>query len=208
MKWIVAVSALLLLFGYEGEGQENEGKDWSIRPTISIVKFLPGEEIVVPCEECLYANSSKYRFAGTGISFGVRAIPPDLRSVAFTFGTGVNWFYPPDNGYSVGTFEATASKGIGEILGRQEFNTFPISAGVQLFIPQSNPDAFMAFLGIDGTIHFIDGDLPIGDQTRLGYDLLAGFAVKVFEMSVRYAVVSDVRNIGVQFGLRLPSFGL
>ena len=208
MKPAAVVMTLLLFLRCIGEAQEDSEKAWSFRPTISVIKFLPGEEIVVPCPECYGSYESQYRFAGTGLSFGVRAMHPDLKGFVLTFGTGVNWFYPPDNGAIYGITPSNASAGVGETLKREEFNTFPLTAGVQLVFPQSNPDAFMGFLGADGSVHFIDGNLAIGEQTRFGYDLLAGFAVKVFEVGVRYASFSDVTNLGVHLGLRLPSFGL
>jgi hypothetical protein len=83
-----------------------------------------------------------------------------------------------------------------------------VSLGLQAVLPEANSDALMVFLGFDGTVHFIDGDLPIGEQPQLGYNLLGGFAVKVFEVGVRYSSFSDVKNIGVHLGLRLQGFNM
>jgi hypothetical protein len=187
-------------------GQEADTERWNLKPTVALVKFLPGKDIVVECPDCYNAASSTYRFAGTGLAFNIRASHRDLPGIAVTIGTGVNWFYSTEDeiiGYS-----SSVSGGVGSTLKRQSFETYPVNAGIQFCFPKESVDAIMAFLGVEGSVHLVDGDVSVADQTKTGYAFLGGFAFKVFEMGVRYSAFSDLKNLGVHFGLRLPAVQL
>jgi hypothetical protein len=198
MKAMIVIPALLMLLYSAGMGQQ-PGEGWKIRPTLAFVKLLPGDEIHVAST----TYPTTYRYAGTGLSFLVRATHADVNGIALTFGSGVNWYYRPDE-----NFMRTSASGIGAVVGGKDFNTFPLSVGLQIFIPQRDPDALMGFVGGDVAVHFVDGDVPFGEQARFGYDLIGGFAVKMFEVGFRYSTFSDISNLAVQFGFRLNSFAL
>lgn len=124
--------------------------------------------------------------------------------MAFTFGAAVNWYYQPNENivYSVVPMDA----GVGRMFRGGDFTTFPISIGVQAIYPYESPDRLMVYGGVEGNLQLISGNISISDQAKVGYSLVGGFAVKIFEFGVRYTSFSDIRNLGVQFGIRFKTF--
>jgi len=169
---------------------------WRLLPGASLVKYLPGEYIVTPG----FYGPGKVQFSGTGLAFQVRAFHSSLPNVALMFGGGINWFYRPHEDYVL-----TSPQGVGETLRSEDFNTYPLTLGVHFYVPTVNPDKVMFFVGAEGVLHFVNGTLPMSDQTKAGYNFVGGFGVSFFEFGIRYSSFSDMKNIGVQFGLRFKS---
>jgi hypothetical protein len=201
-KSFVAVPILVCVLLSNGFSQEDQGSGWQIVPSAVFIKHFPGEKIRVQN----FYGSAEYNFAGTGLSVNVRCFNERIPNVAFTFGGGVNWFYTPEDDRNfVGL---TSRSGIGENLKRQDFNTYPLTLGVQVTFPRENIQNIMFYLGGDGSLNFIDGNLDIGQQTKVGYNIVGGFAVKIFEFGIRYSSFSDLRNLGAHLGLRFNPFAI
>ena len=133
-------------------------------PSAVLVKHFPGEKIRV---EQQY-GSNEYNFAGTGLIVNVRCFNEHIRNVAFTFGGGVDWFYAPDvDRIFVGS---ASTSGVARSLKGQDFNTYPLTLGVQLTFPRENYQRVMFYLGGEGSVNFIDGNIDIGQQTKVGYN--------------------------------------
>ena len=187
--------------------QESTTPDWQFMPTVQLVKYFPGEKIKSSGSFVTnFYYQPEYNFAGTGLSFNVRCFHDRLSHVALTFGGGVNWFYQPEQNpvYAV----SPTTTGIGESLKYQEFNTFPLTLGVQAVFPSAGKEQVMFFFGGEASVNFISGNIDIGQQTKLGYTIVGGFAVKIFEFGIRYSAFSDLKNLGAQLGLRLNSFSI
>jgi hypothetical protein len=101
-----------------------------------------------------------------------------------------------------------AEAGIGQTLAPSDFMSFPLAVGVQLAYPYAEQEKLMGFVGLHGTAHFISGNIDINRQVKFGYELVGGFAVKVFEFGVRYSAFSDMKNLGAYLGFRINPFVL
>ena len=82
----------------------------------------------------------------------------------------------------------------------------PLTLGVQAVYPSAGREGFMVFAGLDGAANFVSGDVPMDQQVKLGFGAAAGFAVKVFEVGIRYDHFSDLSNLGAYLALRLNPF--
>lgn len=209
MKLSLVLFALCVLAGSVVAQEET---DWKIMPGVVLVKYFPGADIrgqgeilplIYPGDFTPYEYS--YKYAATGIHFNVRSLHKDIKPFAVTFGGGVNWFYRPDRSHVV---DALMHTGVAASMGRRDFTTFPLSAGVQIIYPYDSPERLMVHGGVEGNLQLVAGDIDISQQAKGGYSLLAGFAVKVFEFGVRYTSFSDLRNLGAHIGFRLNSFGI
>ena len=184
---------------------------WSFQPRISIGKLLPGSPVeqehslALPGGRVLRsASRHSFRYEGTVVDLNVRAFPAQLGWIALTLGGGVRWFYRGDHLQTDAVL--FADKGIGEQLAPGDFMAFPLSLGVQLVYPEVGRNDFMLFAGLEGTVNFISGDVPMDQQVKGGFGVTAGFAVKVFELGLRYESFSDMRNLGAYLGIRLNPF--
>jgi len=189
---------------------QTEGEFWIFQPRVAIGKLLPGSSIeapeyTFPTEFSAPApGANDFRYAGTTLDLSVRAFPAELGWVALTLGGGLTWFYRGNDAAVDGIRQA--ADGMGEQLSPGDFMAFPLSLGVQLVYPGSQRTDFMLFAGLEGTVNFINGDIPIDQQVKGGYRVTAGFAVKVFELGLRYEAFSDMRNLGAYLGFRFNSF--
>lgn len=174
--------------------------EWQVMPSVTLVKYFPGGEI----RQRMYPGHSEFSYAGTGVQFNARVFSNEIKPLALTFGGGVNWFYQPGGRFV--SFPSPASTGIGETIGGNDFMTYPLNIGVQAVFPYASRKNLMFFGGLEMNVQFISDDIAIAPQ--LGYSVLGGFAVKVFEFGVRYTAFSDIRNLGVQLGFRFNSFGI
>jgi hypothetical protein len=205
-----AVLLMIILAIPTPSNSQTEGGHWIFQPRIAIGKLLPGSaiegpEYIIPTQ--FFApvpGASGIRYAGTALDLSVRAFPAELGWVALTLGGGLTWFYRGDDAAVDGM--QLASDGVGELLSPGDFMAFPLSLGVQIVYPGSQRTDFMLFAGLEGTANFISGDIPIDQQGKGGYRVTAGFAVKVFELGLRYEAFSDMRNLGAYLGFRLNSF--
>ncbi len=172
-----------------------------IMPGVAFVKLFPGARLDVDGWE----NVDDVAYAGTGLRFNVRCFTPGYPNFAVTFGGGVMWYYDP-NTYPIDA--APMDAGTGAQIWNGSFTVFPLSLGFQAIYPAREKDRVMFFAGVEGNLNLVDGIIAPGQQTKVGYTLLVGFVVKVFEFGVRYGGFSDVKNLGVHIGLRLQSFVL
>jgi hypothetical protein len=138
------------------------------------------------------------------LDLNVRAFPAQPGWIALTLGGGVRWFYRGDDLQTDAIL--TFDKGVGEQLAPGDFMAFPLSLGVQLVYPEAGRNDFMLFAGLEGTVNFIAGDVPMDQQVKGGFGVTAGFAVKVFEVGLRYDSFSDLQNLGAYLGIRLNPF--
>jgi hypothetical protein len=99
-------------------------------------------------------------------------------------------------------------QGVGEQLAPGDFMIIPITLGVQIVYPTVARTDFMLFAGISASANFISGNIPMSQQIKPGFGAAAGFAVKVFEVGLRYESFSDMQNLGAYLGLRLNPFDL
>ena len=207
---------MLLLLALRASAQENQPAVWQLSPSLSLTKYFPGEDIAgasgwnyggpILAVYGYPAPGRAFRYAGTGVNFNVRAFNDQAPNMALTFGAGVTWYYDAERpGSSV---IAMAASGIGDQIGNEGFMAFPISLGLQFVTPYDGRENFMVFGGLEGNLHLISGNVPMGDQAKLGFGLNGGFAVKIFEFGVRYTQFSDLRNLGATIGFRLNPFTL
>ncbi len=204
--------ALMLAFVFLSmsvSAQEAESSDWNIMPSVVLVKYFPSERINGPViQPLIYPPIDWYpysvNYAATGLNFSARCFNNDFKPVAFTFGGGVNWYYRPELDMM---FAASPQQsGVGRMIRGGDFTAFPLSVGVQAIYPYDSSDKLMMYGGIEGNLQLISGNIEISEQAKAGYSLVGGFAVKVFEFGVRYTSFSDIRNLGVQFGIRFKTF--
>ena len=207
------LSVILLLVVVAPVMVAQEEPEWQIMPGVSVVKYFQGEDIIVP-GGLAYPYSSFYtpfgvsRYSGTGVAFSARCFNDDIKPLAFTFSGGVTWYYQPDvNRYMVAG-PTYLNSDVGVLMGQQDFTAFPFSVGVQAVFPYVSRENLMVFAGVEGNIQLISGDVPTGDQAKVGFTVLGGVAVKFLEFGVRYTAFSDIRNLGAYFGLRFKSFGI
>ena len=210
MSVFLAVLAAPALFAQEGDNSE-----WQIMPSVTVVKFFPGENIQSPGSiydftyPFMVSPYSVHTYSGTGVNFSARCFDDDIKPLALTFSGGVTWYYVPDQ-YMI-NFDAAPSfvhSGVGATIGRQDFAAFPLSVGVQAVYPYASRAKLMVFAGAEGNVHFISGNVAFGQQAKAGYTVLGGFAVKFLEFGIRYTAFSDIKNLGAYFGLRFKSFGI
>lgn len=187
--------------------------EWQVMPGVTLVKYFRGSDIhqrsdmyMPTFPPMIYAGYDAFSYEGTGILFNARVFSDEIKPLALTFGGGVNWFYQPDSRGIA--YPSAAPAGIGEIIGRRDFMTYPLSVGVQAIFPYESRKNLMFFGGLEMNVQFVSGDIAIARQTQVGYSVLGGFAVKIFEFGVRYTAFSDIRNLGAQVGLRFNSFGI
>jgi hypothetical protein len=210
------IITMLLLCMFRASAQENQTPVWQLSPTLSLTKYFPGENIAgapgwnyggpILAVYGYPVPGRVFRYAGTGVNFAVRAFNDQAPNMALTFGAGVTWYYDAEQtGSSV---VAMAVSGVGDQIGRGGFTAFPISLGLQFVYPYAGRENFMVFGGLEGNLHLISGNVPMGDQAKLGFGLNGGFAVKIFEFGVRYTQFSDMKNLGASLGFRLNSFSL
>ena len=208
MKTAAVILGLVVLV-MSASAQEEEG-EWKIMPGVTFVKYLPGERIyrndgVPRIDPTPWPDySSPYKYSGTGLNFTARCFNSEFKPVAFTFGAGVNWYYQPTE--DVVNPPILAEAGVGKMLRGGDFNTFPLSVGVQAIYPYDSPDKLMVYGGVEGNLQLISGNINLGEQAKAGYSLVGGFAVKIFEFGVRYTSFSDITNLGVQLGMRFKTF--
>jgi hypothetical protein len=181
-------------------GQEDTtSSGLEMMPGITFVKLFPGAPLEVPG----WNSIDEPAYAGTGLKFAVRCFPPALPSLAITFGGGVTWFYDSQPSHGITVPMAT---GTGAQLWGESFTVFPLSVGVQAVYPSRGREKLMIFAGAEGNLNLIDGRVMPGQQTKVGYTVLGGFVVSVFEFGVRYSAFSDLKNLGVHIGLRFAPF--
>jgi len=193
-------------------GQEKTETTWEIMPSIALVRYFPGEPVFADggYGPILFgpegSNRVEARYAGTGMAVSIRFFHESLPNIALTLGGGINWYSGPDQPHYAVMSLATA--GVGQIEHNRTFTTFPLSVGAQVVYPRAGRQSMMFFAGGEFTVHFVDGDLDIRQQAKLGYGLVGGFAVKIFEFGVRYSAFSDMKNLGAHIGLRFNPFTL
>jgi len=180
--------------------QENPQSALQVMPGIVFVNYFPG----VPVSAS--SGGAESSFEGVGFQFIARAFHPDLPDVAFNVTGGINWFRNPSRPPVYSPMPLESTDGIGATLGRGSFRTFPLTVGVEGVFPRSAQRALMFFAGGNAGFHFVDGDLGIGQQAKLGYSLGAGFIVKAVEIGIRYYSFSDMKNLGAHIGIRMNSF--
>ncbi len=205
-------SVLLCMFALciPAAAQESGWVRWTLQPHISLGKLLPGESIDYHSFDFFSAEQQAYaygvasiQYTGTSVGFGFRAFPEECPWLAVVLGGGVTWFSRP--GPNVTVFPATAT-GVGTQLAPSDFTVYPLTLGLQATYPSGGTRDFMLFAGVEGTANFVSGELPMNQSVKGGFGLAAGFAVKVFEMGMRYQAFSDMRNLGVYLSFRLNPF--
>jgi hypothetical protein len=195
--------------------QEPPFPSWTLTPTIALTKYFPGGAVrgeglppIVPFTGFVASAGGEHRYGATGLNFSTRCFTHEISNVALTFGAGITWYYDPEEPHLTGVVPASANSGIGAQIGKRGFTAYPISMGLQVFYPQEGRESLMFFAGGEGTLQLVSGEVPMGDQAQLGFGLIGGFAVKIFEFGVRYTQFSDIRNLGAYAGFRLNSFSL
>ncbi len=200
-----------LLCGFHAEAQESNWSRWTLQPHISLGKLLPGSPINYHSNDFFPAYVQTYgnpmidiQYAGTSVGFGFRAIPERLPWLALSVGGGITWFGRP--GPDQTGWVAQAAEGIGTQLAPSDFTVYPFTLGLQVLYPSRGIRDFMMFAGAEGTANFVSGEIPMDQSVKGGFGLTVGFAVKVFELGVRYQTFSDLRNLGVYLAFRLNPF--
>jgi len=190
--------------------QEVAWERWTIQPHISLGKLLPGSMIERQSADIFWDSQSamvgitRYQYAGTTLGFGLRAFPEATPWLAVILGGGITWFYRP--GTSPIYLEPFAANGVGAQLAPNDFTVYPITLGAQIVYPSRGKRDFMFFAGTEATANFVSGDLPMDQAVKPGFGFQTGFAVKVFELGIRYQTFSDIRNLGVYLAFRLNPF--
>jgi hypothetical protein len=209
----VALLTMLPVFS-DALAQESGWAKWTIQPHISLGKLLPGSSIKGASSDFFFTDSrayaptmTQYQYAGTALGFGFRAFPAEHPWLAVVLGGGIRWFYRPGSSAITDPVMTTA-EGVGVQLAPRDFTVYPITLGVQLATPSRLRRDFMLFAGIEGTANFVSGDLPMDQSVKPGAAFTAGFAVKVFELGIRYETFSDIQNLGVCIAFRLNPFEL
>jgi hypothetical protein len=101
-----------------------------------------------------------------------------------------------------------SAEGVGSQIAPDDFTVYPLTLGVQVAYPSKTRRDFMLFAGVEGTANFVSGEIPMDQSVKPGVGFTGGFAVKVFEMGIRYETFSDMRNLGVYLAFRLNPFEL
>jgi hypothetical protein len=205
IAWTFLIAAFVAPLA--GAQEKGEG-GWKIAPGGSITKVFPGKEIAYGHVWTEFAPSYdlRVRYEGTGLLFSARGFSASLEPLLLYVSGGAYWYSRSDRP-PVYTLMA-AETGIGQTLAPSDFMSFPLAIGVQLAYPYAEQEKLMGFVGLHGTAHFISGDIDINQQVKFGYELVGGFAVKVFEFGVRYSAFSDMKNLGAYLGFRINPFAL
>jgi hypothetical protein len=177
---------------------------WRFTPSVSYISIFPGEQIRAQNT----SGTSQYRYHGTGFSFLVRSFHDAYPNLSLTFGGSVQSYSIPIEAGRFSPAQSYAANGIGEELKKEKFTVFPFTVGAQWVTPKAASRLIILYAGAEATVNFIDGNIDIGNQTKLGYNVVAGFAVSVFEFGIRYTAFSDLKNLGAQIGFRFNSFTL
>lgn len=200
-----------LLVSLHALAQEPDWGSWTFQPRLSLGKLFPGSPVerqLLSYFPAVYTphpgGASQYRYEGTTLGFSVRAFPAPMDWLAITLGGGITWYYGVDHqpAYAV----PASAAGVGEQLAPGDFMVFPLTLGAQAVYPASGRAGFMVFAGVDGTANFVSGDVPMDQQVKPGFGVAAGFAVKVFEVGIRYDHFSDLANLGGYLAIRLNPF--
>lgn len=209
----VLACAMFVLLPVPLNAQETSETAWEIMPSVSIVRHFAGDAIggsrhygpVLFGPDIFYPTEARY--SGTGLEVRVRCFHESIPNLALTLGGGITWYSHPEQQPVYGVM-SQALAGVGEMQHNRDFTTFPLSVGVQLVVPRNGRQALMFFAGGEFNMNFVDGDMAIRQQAKLGYTVLGGFAVKVFEFGIRYSAFSDMRNLGAHIGIRFNPFTL
>lgn len=195
---------------FQAEAQESNWTRWTLQPHISLGKLLPGSPVdyhsidFFPTYVWTYGNSlTDIQYSATSVGFGFRAFPERLPWLALVVGGGITWFGHAGSN-SIGVVAPAA--GVGKQLAPSEFTVYPFTLGLQVTYPSRGARDFMLFAGAEGTANFVSGEIPMDQSVKGGAALTAGFAVKVFELGMRYQTFSDLRNLGVYLAVRLNPF--
>ncbi|MBI5464413.1 MAG: hypothetical protein HY966_05610 [Ignavibacteriales bacterium] len=203
-------------------GQESVPSKWTVHPSLSIAKHIvegtysyqwvsPTIDYVGP----LY--SSQYAYSGTGLSLQARLHNSAWQNLFLTLSgsmTGYSnrrqayygFITPVLDNQTYATIKTDNSLG-GDLRG-YDFTSYSMGAGVQYFYPETEEERFLLFIGAEGKVHFINSDIKISGQQKLGYSVVAGFDVKPFEFGISYSAFSDIKGYGAFLSLRFQSFGL
>lgn len=199
-------------FCSEAIAQESTWSKWTFQPHISLGKLLPGSTIDVVSPDffpfsgqSFLTGRSQYQYTATTVGFGFRASANETPWLAVILGGGICWFYRPDVPRAYG-IAAMMEEGVGAQIAPSDFTVYPLTLGLQAMYPSRSSRDFMLFAGVEGTANFVSGELPMDQSIKGGFGLTAGFAVKVFELGVRYQAFSDLRNLGVYLAFRLTPF--
>jgi hypothetical protein len=192
--------------------QESSWGKWTFQPHLSLGKLLPGSTIDVSSSDFISVTDpafipgkSQYQYAAATVGFGFRASPEETPWLGVVLGGGICWFYRPDIPRPYG-IAPTMEQGVGAQIAPSDFTVYPLTLGLQVMYPSRSARDFMLFVGAEGTANFVSGKLPMDQSVKVGFGLTAGFAVKVFELGMRYQTFSDLRNLGVYLAFRLNPF--
>ena len=210
-RWCIALILTSCLCS-EAFAQGSSWTKWTFRPHISLGKLLPGSTVDVVSPDFFpftgqnyFSGKSQYQYAATSVGFGFRASPQEAPWLAAVLGGGICWFYRPDipRAYNI---VPVMEEGVGAQIAPSDFTVYPLTLGLQVMYPSRGSGDFMLFAGAEGTANFVSGDLPMDQSVKAGFGFTTGFAVKVFELGVRYQTFSDLRNLGVYLAFRLNPF--
>ena len=209
MKNILRI-IVVLLFATGSSAQDSGWSRWMLQPHLSLGKLLPGATIERTSHNFFFDSyappgMAEYQYAATTLEFGVRAFPEGESWLAVVLGGGIQWFYKPGSSAITSPLPAGAD-GVGVQLAPKDFTVYPLTIGLQVVTPSALRRDFMLFAGVEGRANFISGDLPMDQSVKPGFGLTAGFAVRVFELGIRYESFSDIRNLGVYLAFRLNPF--
>jgi hypothetical protein len=183
------------------QAQEQTSTDWQFMPGFIYVKHFPGNNFQIPA----YDSPVQWNYEGSALLFRARAFNSAFQHLAFTISGGFEWYSQPDHESAV--MPAMRTEGIGQTSRGRNFTAFPIGIGAQYFTPESKEKDIMFFAGGEAVLHLVDASVGIGQQTKLGYNLLGGFSIRFFEFGIQYSAFSDMRNLGAYLGLRFNQFG-
>jgi len=196
----------------EALAQESGWTKWTLQPHISLGRFLPGafidrasRDLFFLSDQFIPAGTTQYQYSATSLGFGLRAYPEGTPWLAVVLGGGIRWFYRPGTG---GYTMPASVEGVGSQIAPDDFTVYPLTLGVQVAYPSKTRRDFMLFAGVEGTANFVSGEIPMDQSVKPGVGFTGGFAVKVFEMGIRYETFSDMRNLGVYLAFRLNPFEL
>jgi hypothetical protein len=208
----IAAFALVcfLCCGFRAEAQESSWSKWTLQPHISLGKLLPGSPVdyhsmdIFPVYAWTYGGSlGDIQYSATSAGFGFRAFPERVPWLAVVVGGGIVWF-GHEGPHPSGVIPMAA--GVGTQLAPSDFTVYPLTLGLQVTYPSRGSRDFMLFAGAEGTANFVSGKIPMNQSVKGGAAVTAGFAVKVFELGIRYQTFSDLKNLGVYLAFRLNPF--
>ena len=221
IMWLVLLTVIAVTVSAAQDDLGTEPAVWHIAPTLSLGKYFPGSPVTGTSGDywlsggtaVYFPSSSDFRYSATALDFSVRCFKEDIRNVAFTFGAGAHWFYGSDRRVttpvlSMSSDVGTVVNGIGELTRPGDFMVFPVTVGLQVTFPHDRRELIMAFAGIEENLDFISGNVPTGQQVKLGFGFVAGFAVRIVEFGIRYTEFSDLKNLCAYFGFRLNPINL